>query len=472
MEHTWPQPFSADVVRPVYGTVSAYTLALEAWRRGLTVTAVNGGIQHFWVEDGSGNAIKFIGARPSMTTSRAVRIAGDKHQTNTLLHKAGLTAPKSRLINAREFTREQVATHVSGMDLPLVIKPLKGTKGRGVFTGITSVAEFMEYYSYLVDELDCRDVVIESQATGEDVRVLVIGDQVAGAILRIPANIEGDGKHTIDELITRKNELRAQNPFLHSGPIKKDNEVLNYIQQSGFSLETVLNEGSYLRLRGKSNGSAGGDSIDITDDLPEEVKDHCVRAVHAIPGLFCAGVDILYDRGPDNVVGSYSIIELNATPQIGLNMYPMLGHGQDVPKIWVDVCFPGSQRSGIPGEESLTFSLEEPLQALRSGAASHVTIAAAPRQRLPYRRCYRLTSGTELNQGRKLRLIRQARRRGISGALTPSATSEYSLFVAAEDSAILDRFVSWVVKEFRATLSSEFEEWNEVVRLGFHVGEI
>src|SRR5699024_2041610 len=124
--------------------------------------------------------------------------------------------------------------------------------------------------------------------------------------------------HTIDELIDRKNSARAQNPFLHSGPIRRDNEVLNYIRNAGHTRDTILNDGAYLRLRGKSNGSAGGDSIDITDELPEGIARLCVQAVQAIPGQFCGGVDVLYDTaGPEE---SVHIIEVNATPQIGLNM--------------------------------------------------------------------------------------------------------------------------------------------------------
>lgn len=75
-------------------------------------------------------------------------------------------------------------------------------------------------------------------------------------------------------------------------------------------------------LRGKAYASQGGDSIDGTDDIPDIVKGAAVRAVTSIPGLFMAGVDIIYDASREPVEDSFRVIELNSRPEIEINVYP------------------------------------------------------------------------------------------------------------------------------------------------------
>lgn len=467
-QYNWPSAFSAEVVEPVFGGVSAYVIALEAWRRGLTVTATRGGLSRFRVQDDHGRVVRFVNSRPTTLSTTAGRnLARDKYKTNRLLAQAGLPVPEADLIEADQTTNEDLVRRAAAIGYPIVLKPPGGSKGDGVFTGIDSDAALIEYYEYLINSLGCTQVVMEAHVSGDaDVRVLVVADRMVGGIHRVPANIIGDGRHTIDQLIDQKNMIRAHNPFLHSGPIRRDNEVLNYIKGAGHTLDTVLDDGTYLRLRGKSNGSAGGDSIDITDDLPESIALLCVQAVQAIPGQFCGGVDVLYDTSrPEE---SVQIIEVNATPQIGLNMYPMVGQGRDAPKIWIDACFPDSARSGIAGEETLTFSIDEVVTALRSGAASEVTIAPIPPQRLPHRRRYVLDSDASLDSAAQKRLVVRARRLGLSGSLQ-GASGQRTLKVAGESTAACDEFAALVAKRLAVAAPLTHEPWNEVVRLAFRV---
>ena len=42
--------------------------------------------------------------------------------------------------------------------------------------------------------------------TGKEYRFLVMGDQVVGVLHRVPANVVGDGVHTIEQLVHEKNK--------------------------------------------------------------------------------------------------------------------------------------------------------------------------------------------------------------------------------------------------------------------------
>lgn len=468
MGYTWPPAHDSEIVAPFLNRLSISVIALEAWRRGLRVTLLGERGLRLFIEDGKGRSIRFVNSRPAMTTTKAVRLAGNKHKTNTLLAESGYKTPTSHLVDTTITDSARLIDIAEQIGYPVVLKPLTGSKGTGVFTDIRDSSQLTSYYQHLVHDLKANKVVIESHEDGEmDLRVLVIGPTVVGIIHRVPANITGDGIHTVSELIDTKNKQRAKNPFLRSGPIKKDQEVINYAAAAGHTLETIPEENEYIRLRGKSNGSAGGDSIEVSHLVSETLKQEIIGAVEAFPGLYAAGVDILYTPAIDPEPEQYTIIEINATPQIGLNMYPMAGEGKDAPKAWIDACFPESARSDIAGEETLTFSLKQPIEAVTSGTASEVVLAPIPPARLPHRRVTHYPLDNLPTARIQNKIKKQAWREGISGNLTIEQ-DEMVLRVAADNEAALDRFVDEVSSSLKMKPALS-EPWQGIVRLGFSV---
>ena len=51
--------------------------------------------------------------------------------------------------------------------------------------------------------------MVEKFAPGDDYRLLVVGDQVVAAARREPAQVIGDGRATVAELVDVKNATRA-----------------------------------------------------------------------------------------------------------------------------------------------------------------------------------------------------------------------------------------------------------------------
>lgn len=466
MTATWPPHYSADVVAPGFGgKLSSYAVTLEAWRRGLRVTLRDWNLREFLVEDEAGRAIKFIRSRPHMTTAPAIRIVNDKHRTNEFLREAALSVPEATLIDTGTADMDHVRRTANEIGFPLVLKPVDGAMGTGVFTHITSYEELEKYYRYLVDHYGYESVLMESHETGDDIRVLVIDDRTVAVTLRLPANVVGDGTHTVGELIDRKNEERQKNPFLSKGLITRDDEIADYIARAGFTESSVPEEGTHVQLRGSASGSNGGDTYDITDEFPQDVKDEIVRAVHVVPGLYAAGVDILYDPEAPTAAESYTIIEINGHVQIGMNMYPTHGTGVDVPLQWLDVCFPDSTRSGIPAEDTLTFDIDDVLRLFRTGIPESVVLAPAPPNRLPVRHVVRVPLRRRLSPLRRNRIGLAARRLGISGR-GQADDEELLLHVAAEDDASYQEFIGAV----RAQVSGRpviMGPWQDVVRMGF-----
>ncbi|WFP16721.1 hypothetical protein [Citricoccus muralis] len=298
MTSSVPQHFSVDVVREAFGTpLAGYSIVLEAWRRGLEVRLLDGQMRRFFISS-ENRRIKFDKARPSTTTATAMRVVKSKSMTSARLRGAGVPVPANAVIDpANEDAVERLVMEASALGYPVVLKPLIGSMGRDVYTNIQTEADLLEIYRYLNRAGQKKQkYILEEHFAGEDYRVLVIGDRVTGAVLRRPANVIGDGEHTIAELISLKNKARSCNPHLSSKRIKPDHELRQFISRQGLNIESVPDSGTLVMLRGKANATQGGDSIDRTDEVPEALKAAAVRAVAAIPGLFMAGVDIIYDE--------------------------------------------------------------------------------------------------------------------------------------------------------------------------------
>lgn len=469
MPPKWPSAFQPDVVREAFGSgLTIYVLAVEAWRRGLTVSIRDDWFYRCRISDSSGRSIRFTQSRPNLTSLKAHATAKNKHQTNQLLAAAGLPVPRSVLINPSSTSPDQVVEQAVEIGYPVVLKPLDGAMGQGVFSNIRESAVLRQRFAQLQKSHPSSQLVLESHVPGDDYRILVFGGHYIAACQRIPANITGDGVSTVQELIDAKNLLRRKNPFLSKGPIKPDQEITDYLQQQGHDYNSVPSEGEYLQLRGAANASAGGDVVDVTDQIPEHIRESAVKAAQAIPGLHCAGVDILYEGTSNDGHGQYTLLELNSQPQIGVNMYPTVGTGVDVPKKIIDICFPDSQRSEEPADQQLHLNLRSARSILRSGHVSEVVMPPIPASRYRTRRLYNFIDPTALSPRQRTRIFRASQKHHVAGFLRMKK-GDPELMVAGSDTQI-DRFVE-SLQLITGTAPEQARPWKGVVAAGFTLQE-
>ena len=339
-EAFWPSHLSPKIVQGAYGVrLCGFTIALEAWRRGLAVTVNSykaSAFQSFVIKS-SEKTLRFNRGRiVDLNTKKAISTVIDKDATRRALVKANVPAPTGKKFSADE-SYDVACEFADSIGWPVVIKPLSGSLGRGVYTNIKNKKELLGYCVHLVENLNESTYVVDKHIVGDDYRILANKDKVFAAAKRIPANVVGNGYDSIKDLISTKNHLRKQNPNYHKGLIKIDKEVKCYIESSGYELDSILPEGVTLFLRGKANTSSGGDLIDVTDTISAEVMNASVNAINAIEGLEFGGVDLVYDK----VTGVFSVIEINSRPQIS-HMYPTEGVGRDVPRMLIDTYFPES----------------------------------------------------------------------------------------------------------------------------------
>ncbi|MBE0398963.1 ATP-grasp domain-containing protein [Halomonas sp. AOP12-C2-37] len=455
----WPKGFRVSQVKPAFGNkLCSYTITLEAWRRGLNVKILDSGFDRFEISD-SNKVVSFNRSRASLNSPEAVKNVINKQTARGYFEKAGVATPLGSKFSVSEGF-SPIEKYASQIGYPVVLKPVSGSLGKGVITNIKNADSLLDDYNYLTKELRKNNIVLERHVEGEDYRVFVIGKKASAVVKRVPANVVGDGKRTIKELINAKNIIRKKNPFLSKGLIKVDREVLWYISYAGFSIDSILRDGEFLQLRGKANASAGGDVVDVTDTISDDVKKLAISAIHSIPGLFQGGVDVLYD----SVSGSCNVIEINSRAQIGVNMYPTDGFGANVPKDIIDEIFPDSTRPKNQFYNRLIFDMKSTLHLIKNGVAKEITLTP-PR----YRRGGKIKSVMltfEFDDDALLKgIISKAQALELNGKVETEGS--HALILVSSSASRIGKFIAVVNSALQVEVSER--KWKGTVCQGFFV---
>src|SRR5699024_7933298 len=138
-----------------------------------------------------------------------------------------------------------------------------------VFKKYPDKASYKEALDIAFQEDDT--VLVEEFVAGTEYRFFVLNDEVGAVLLRVPANVTGDGKSSIGELIDRKNEdpLRGADHRAPMAYIEKGSIETLMLREQGLTFEDIPKEGQTVYLRENSNISTGGDSIDFTKEMDE-----------------------------------------------------------------------------------------------------------------------------------------------------------------------------------------------------------
>ena len=299
----------------------ARIIAEEARRRGISVRVLDGEWGEMVLSHG-GREVVTRQALSELTTAVAMSRCDDKGVTRRLLEKVGLAVPPGRAARGDEHDvafLEEVGE--------VVVKPARGEQGNGVTVGITDPADLADAVAHA--RSFCPDVLIEAFAPGEDLRVVVIDDEVVAAAVRRPPEILGNGQHTIAELIEKQSRRRAAVTHGES-TIPVDAHTRQTVREAGYDLDDVLPEGAALTVRKTANLHTGGTIHDVTADLHPALAEAAVRTAQAI-GIPVVGVDLLV---PDVAGPDYVIVEANERPGLA-NHEP-----QPVVERFVDLLFP------------------------------------------------------------------------------------------------------------------------------------
>ncbi len=354
-----------------------YLMALEGWRRGLTLKfrirtgkAIPPSVQYS-LSDGK-KEHWFTVARGDKVTTEAIKICMEKPKTYEYLRKNNIPIPEGRSFNS-EISDNEIIEYAEKLGYPLVLKPTNAGAGRGVFTDIRTTEEFKHALNHVRNKLGFGDVIVEKFIKGEDYRVYVLEDRVLGIYRREAANVIGNGKDNIRKLIKKKNIIRRKNPFIRDRTIKVDQSLKKFLEEQGKSLKYVPKNGEKVYLRAQGKNLKERDPVDITDEVPNHIKDIAVRAMKSIPGLTHCDVDMLVN---EDTWEAY-VNEVNSRPQISNHLFPLEGVARDIPKEIIDYYFP--ETKDTPKNNMYFFDFNPVYEAFRTKNVREIRIPDLPK---------------------------------------------------------------------------------------------
>jgi GNAT-family acetyltransferase (TIGR03103 family) len=315
---TGPQP---DVSLNPYAQI----IVDEARRRGIGVAVLDAENGYFELSCG-GRSIVCRESLSELTTAVAMSRCDNKVVTQRILRKAGLSVPEQRI--AGDTAGDRAFLEQYGR---IVVKPARGEQGRGINVNVADAGELAQSIGE-ARRVDST-VILEQQAEGQDLRIIVIDGEVVAAAVRRPAEVIGNGVDTVETLI-RKQSRRREAATRGESTIPIDETTRRCVARRGHALGDVLGEGETLRVRDTANLHTGGTIHDVTGRLHPELQRAASAAARALD-IPVTGLDFIV---PDVEGDEYCIIEANERPGLA-NHEP-----QPTAQRFVDLLFPQTRQ--------------------------------------------------------------------------------------------------------------------------------
>lgn len=322
--------------------LSTQALLFDAIQKGLNIEILDERDQFISLQFGDHLEYVKNGNMTSHDSYISPLIMENKVVTKKVLAKVGFNVPQSI-----EFT--DVKSAVENFPLfenrAVVIKPKSTNFGLGISIfqqGVTDRDDFAKAVEIAFRE--DKEIMVEDYLLGTEYRFFVLGDQTLAVLLRVPANVIGDGVHTVAELVAAKNA----HPLRGDGsrtPLKKialgDIEQLQ-LKEQGLTVDSIPAKDQLVQLRANSNISTGGDSIDMTDEMHASYKEIAVGISKAMGAAVC-GVDLIIPdlkKPAEPSLRSWGVIEANFNPMMMMHIFPFSGQSRRLTMNVIKMLFP------------------------------------------------------------------------------------------------------------------------------------
>ena len=331
--YTWTAPYALKGYENM--ELSTQMLLFDAIQKGLNVEILDENDQ--FLKLWHGHHVEYV-KNGNMTSkdNYVIPLAmANKTVTKKILAAADFPVPAGAEFSSLE---DGLAYYPLIKNRQIVVKPKSTNFGLGI--SIFQEPASLEAYRKALEIAFSEDlaVLVEEFIAGTEYRFFVLDGQCEAVLLRVAANVVGDGQHTVRELVAIKNDnpLRGRD---HRSPLEiielGDIELL-MLDQQGYGPDDILPAGVKVDLRRNSNISTGGDSIDVTNSMHPSYKELAADMAKAL-GAWACGVDLII---PDSSAISTkenpncTCIELNFNPSMYMHTYCAEGPGQSItPKI-------------------------------------------------------------------------------------------------------------------------------------------
>ena len=282
-----------------------------------------------------GKILEIFNSTPPTTSFIAGNIANDKYLTHLLYDDANLPTPETYLADDLQ-TAQQLAQSLFSKGKKVVLKPLDAAHGHGVSVGIIGSDTLDSAYENA--KLYSESVLVQEHLEDKvDLRLTCIDHKFVAGLVRLPAQVTGDGQSTVEELINQENKSDKRG--------EKYRKALNVINLEkaaaylGKTINSVPSEGEIVSVIGTANLGTGGKTIDITDNTPSWLVELAEKA-SKVSNLPVCGVDFLVNKQPARQDRQQDldvkIIEINKCPALFMHETPTFGKARPVIKAYID----------------------------------------------------------------------------------------------------------------------------------------
>lgn len=311
----------------------------EIMKRGWTAELAYVGSPHCFVRREDGTRLHVFSATPPTTSYAAASLANDKYATYELLKTAGMPQLECQLAHDGVAFEESVA-FMEAMG-KIVVKPVDGGHGKGITVNVSSPEALQRAIQTARAERRSIDAaLLQRQYLHEtiyDLRVLCINYRYYAATWRVPAHVVGNGVSTVRELIASENASERRGKAYYAPLATID--IARAEQYLGPEIDNIPALNENVTVLGIANYGAGGETIDVTDVLPMEIREIAQQAARVCE-LSVAGIDFMIAAQPtvDTPLEALDavIVEVNKSPMLAMHDEPTSGTSRGAVSAYMD----------------------------------------------------------------------------------------------------------------------------------------
>lgn len=256
----------------------------------------------------------------------------NKYVQSVLLSQKGYTTPKTQIVYLEKSKGDEFIQNFN--QFPCVVKPLDNYGGKGITVNIINNTD-LEKAIQLACSMSIKyktKCLVQEMVQGDEYRVLVIGNKEVFLVKRTPFRVIGDGIHSIQELI----EIYNNNAINITRIVQIGDNINNILMEQSLTLEYIPKDKEIIKLSYKANSHDGGSSEEMTDFLPDTLKQFAIKLSLDFK-LPVVGIDIITSdiNNPNPCV-----LELNLNPGLTIHNNPTFGKPTKPQKAIIDLLFP------------------------------------------------------------------------------------------------------------------------------------
>lgn len=211
-----------------------------------------------------------------------------------------------------------------GFSKPIIVKPRVGSRGRHTTTNINAFEDFIKAIKVAMQITPY--FIAEEHVSGDVCRATIVDGKLVGFYRAGVPTVYGDGVQTIEGLIREKNANKNE----RVGVVEINDEIIEYIGRSGYTLDSIPENGVKVPLTYRTGRLFGGITREMLDELHPSFIPILEKAGNVV-GLVVAGFDcIVPDPTKDVVEQKWGIIECNTLPFIDLHYYALEGEPKNI----------------------------------------------------------------------------------------------------------------------------------------------